>query len=533
MYKRKQKSQSEVGINNAKNEIEQNGPKWSIRQWIQDFIDIVDGFPPTLDGRRSPEWLVDSKLHPIAVLLELSEVEIKALKSVLVVRTTEVNDLMENALMNRCRGCDFLQDKIEKELERNNMHTEDKDALGRDQTMTHWYCYYNEKGKKTIVTGKHLFDLAQNGQISPDTVIENMEGKKAQAKRVKGLTFDTMPHTHASISVGNMSSYMITLIGIVAVSLVGWIGWKIIEASAQQTEQAANVVFPVEQVAEEQERQERDAVALAEQERRAQDVAIRAQFTPAEQAEVDKFLEQYGRELKLIDEDGNTLLHKAMDVVSPNERNVSERTVWDIAVAQYLVASGLNVNAQNNRGDTPLHVAVDAQGRIVAPSPQETRYPAVEKIVWLIRNGADVNVKNNPGGHYSGTLPHQGNLRYLRRTGSQSLYSHAQDPMIPIFNEALSPLPVDEIVRREFARVEQRRRESEETHRRILAAQIDARRNDRIGGQASAALYGRGEPDFERTIETSSGTTQTLRYGDRTYHIRNDRIEGISTIRAD
>ena len=115
MFKRKQKLQSDIDIQNATNEINCNGPKWSIKQWVQDFIDIVDGLPTTLDGQRNPEWFECSKEHPIAVLLELTDVEIKALKSLLVVRTNEVDRLMTDALLNRCRGCDFLRLKMEQE----------------------------------------------------------------------------------------------------------------------------------------------------------------------------------------------------------------------------------------------------------------------------------------------------------------------------------------------------------------------------------------------------------------------------------
>ena len=106
--------QSDIDIQNATHEIDFNGPKWTIRQWVEDFIDIVYGLP-LIENRHNPDWFSCSKEHPIAVLLELTDVEIKALKSLLVVRTNEVDRLMTDALLNRCRGCDFLRLKMEQE----------------------------------------------------------------------------------------------------------------------------------------------------------------------------------------------------------------------------------------------------------------------------------------------------------------------------------------------------------------------------------------------------------------------------------
>jgi len=59
--------------------------------------------------------------------------------------------------------------------------------------MTNFY-YYNENGDKISVTGKHLKLLAENGHITPETIIENENGKQALAGKVKGLTFaETLP----------------------------------------------------------------------------------------------------------------------------------------------------------------------------------------------------------------------------------------------------------------------------------------------------------------------------------------------------
>jgi len=54
--------------------------------------------------------------------------------------------------------------------------------------MSTWY-YYNEKGDKIEVSGGRLKGLAKAGLITPETVVETEDGKKARAGKVKGLTF--------------------------------------------------------------------------------------------------------------------------------------------------------------------------------------------------------------------------------------------------------------------------------------------------------------------------------------------------------
>ena len=48
---------------------------------------------------------------------------------------------------------------------------------------------YNENGDKIEVTGGRLKGLAKAGLITPGTLVETEDGKKAPAKKVKGLTF--------------------------------------------------------------------------------------------------------------------------------------------------------------------------------------------------------------------------------------------------------------------------------------------------------------------------------------------------------
>ena len=56
--------------------------------------------------------------------------------------------------------------------------------------MSTWY-YTNEKGEQVSVTGGQLKWLAKNGKITPETMVETEDGKKARAGKVKGLTFIT------------------------------------------------------------------------------------------------------------------------------------------------------------------------------------------------------------------------------------------------------------------------------------------------------------------------------------------------------
>ena len=60
--------------------------------------------------------------------------------------------------------------------------------------MAKWF-YYNENDDKIEVTGGQLKGLAKAGLITPGTLVEAADGKKAPAKKVKGLTFVTAAQT--------------------------------------------------------------------------------------------------------------------------------------------------------------------------------------------------------------------------------------------------------------------------------------------------------------------------------------------------
>ena len=63
--------------------------------------------------------------------------------------------------------------------------------------MANWY-YYNESGDKIEVTGGQLKGLAKAGTITPDTIVETEDGKKARAGKVKGLKFAESESTRES-----------------------------------------------------------------------------------------------------------------------------------------------------------------------------------------------------------------------------------------------------------------------------------------------------------------------------------------------
>ena len=59
--------------------------------------------------------------------------------------------------------------------------------------MANWYYYDNNGQKQGPVTGGQLKGLANAGMITPETVVETEEGKKAPARKVQGLTFVCPP----------------------------------------------------------------------------------------------------------------------------------------------------------------------------------------------------------------------------------------------------------------------------------------------------------------------------------------------------
>ena len=70
--------------------------------------------------------------------------------------------------------------------------------------MTSWY-YYNENGEKIEVSGKELKELAGQGAITPETVVETHDGRTGLAKNMKGLILSgVMQTSEADTGIGSI-----------------------------------------------------------------------------------------------------------------------------------------------------------------------------------------------------------------------------------------------------------------------------------------------------------------------------------------
>ena len=109
-------------------------------------------------------------------------------------------------------------------------------------------------------------------------------------------------------------------------------------------------------------------VAVPTPNRESATVSPALSFTAEEQAEIEKFLEMHGNDVKNLDEEGRTLLYHAA-------------YLGNIAVIKYLISQGADVNAKNSSGVTALHGAAN-KGHI-------------ESAKLLVSQGANVNIKHN------------------------------------------------------------------------------------------------------------------------------------------
>jgi len=103
------------------------------------------------------------------------------------------------------------------------------------------------------------------------------------------------------------------------------------------------------------------------------------QFTQKEIDEIKLFLAEYGSDVKKVDTECRTLLHKAVSS-DDNARKATGTMFWSLAVARCLVERGSNVNATDKSGSTPLHLAI-----------MENNVEAVKFLVSV--EGVDINVR--------------------------------------------------------------------------------------------------------------------------------------------
>jgi len=108
-------------------------------------------------------------------------------------------------------------------------------------------------------------------------------------------------------------------------------------------------------------------------------------FTPAEQAEVDKYIKEYGR---------NALARYLRDVRSPDEKLV-------LKYVRYFVSQGADVNADNNN---PLAFAA--------------RTGHLEMVKFLVSKGADAKSKKWAL-HDATAYKHPEIIKYLESVGAK------------------------------------------------------------------------------------------------------------------
>jgi ankyrin repeat protein len=206
------------------------------------------------------------------------------------------------------------------------------------------FFYYDANGQKQgAFTPQEIKALVAQGVINPQTPMESDAGQKGRAGQIPGLFPAPVQPTAQPVSQPqpipqniavpiaekNKSSLLVSVIGIVAILIVGGIGWVIMSGSG-------------------------------------------GSFTAAEKAEIDKFLVKNGNDVKAVDaESGYTMLHTAANG-------------YDIAIVKYLISKGADVNAKNNYGQTPLHLA--------AGSGHDW---GVKVVKYLVSKGADVHAQDN------------------------------------------------------------------------------------------------------------------------------------------
>ena len=268
--------------------------------------------------------------------------------------------------------------------------------------MPKWF-YYNENGDKIEVTGGQLKGLAKAGMITPNTIVENEEGKTAPARKVKGLTFGEATPSEPSQSTAtppiSVNWYYYDAKG----KKVGPVPFSVLQSLAEngvispgtavesENGQAA-IAGKIEGLifAESQSPPEPvpavppETFNISDAFNAAMNAPVEggnvptntppySQFTVEEQAEIDRFIAEFGSDVNAVGNSGLSLLHTAIVC-----RTMDNRGFQTDAVARYLVSKGADVNAKDENGITPLGMAV------VAKQFEIARY--------LVSQGANVNV---------------------------------------------------------------------------------------------------------------------------------------------
>ena len=281
--------------------------------------------------------------------------------------------------------------------------------------MSTWY-YYNEQGEKIETTGGRLKGLAKAGMITPETIVETEDGKKARAGKVKGLTFaaPAQPETTPSIEkeIYGLSQPK------PSVEVNPFTAPKLEEVNPF-TAAPSVVSKPAEETpfADSKQTTHKSFVhkmgKWARKNKRVVLVAVCfilllspiiwwATVAATNQAKINSFLarfQEYGNDVNAVNERGDTLLHLAVCTGYLDE---------NLPVVKYLVSKGANVNAKNNQGYTPLYGAqnikiakyliskgADIHAKNHEGSSQVIQSIYTDTVKYLILQGADVNAKSN------------------------------------------------------------------------------------------------------------------------------------------
>jgi len=218
------------------------------------------------------------------------------------------------------------------------------------------YFYLDANGQKQgPVNDQQLQALAARGIIVPTTPMVTDGGHKGVAGQIRGLfnnappqspapTHQQMPPSATDVPMaGSKVSPWAIVAGVLCLLLVGVVaGSMMFSTSSTPNGQTAT-----------------DA---------PRPPAVSNQFTAAEQLEIDRFLGEYGNDIRAVRRVGNTeeitMLHNAAQYGT-------------LAVVKYLVSQGLSVHVRDSGRGTPLHYAVNGAN--------------IEIADFLISQGADVN----------------------------------------------------------------------------------------------------------------------------------------------
>ena len=181
------------------------------------------------------------------------------------------------------------------------------DALPIEEAVNFFYTDAN--GQKQQIDYQHLRLLVAQRVIMPDTLLETEKGHKGLAGQIPDL-FCTIPANENCGSAQNKGTVF----------------------SETVPPQPSEPIPP----------EEYSPFTLA-------DIPPElAAFTTEEQTEIDEFCKNYGNDVKPINGDDWTLLHRAS-------------VLGNTAVAKYLISMGAEINVKNNFGYTPLDLAYETK----------------------------------------------------------------------------------------------------------------------------------------------------------------------------